>query len=100
MNLEAEYILYYLGMMERFQVYHLTAAIKDVVEEESDEWQGFVAKIKHNQRNETAKIYDRIMNETAKIIKMTNNKIENEIEKTNNKIENMESKIDSLGENM
>ena len=76
MNLETEYILYYLGWMERFQAYHLTGAIKDAVEDESKEWQGFVTKIKYNQRNETAKI-------------------KSEIEKNNNKMEAMMGQMEA-----
>ena len=34
----------------------LRGAIKDAIDEDTEEWQGFISKVKQNQKEETKKI--------------------------------------------
>ena len=55
MNLEAEQTLSFLGFVKIYEFFILTGAVDDVINDyTSDEWQGFIARIKHNQKHESA----------------------------------------------
>lgn len=60
MNLEAQYILDLFGLGEDNQAYILTGAVRDNIENDDGEWQGFVTQIKTNTKQEIARLDSKI----------------------------------------
>ena len=53
MNLETNLVLTFFGLKQKFQAFILTGAVRDNIETNDGEWQGFVSQVKsHTKQSE------------------------------------------------
>ena len=86
MNLEVDNFLMFFGLREKYQASILTAAEKDEIDGNGEEWLGLVSEVNNNTR----KVVDKVRQEN----KLEVNKVRSEMKDMNTKMKEMNTKLE------
>ena len=96
MNLEVDFLLRFFCFRRLDNLFILTGSIKDSIEDDTKEWQGFTQKMRIYQKQETALIKD----EMAKNVDSIKDEINSKIDSNKDEIKSIKDEIISNKDEM